>query len=283
MSCIHQQLIASGQEVSITKLCAWLGIPRSTAYYQPRQRQDRPLRADLVARIKALIERFPTFGVRRVWAWLKYRQRLVINRKTVHRIMKARGWGVYRRRSGKRPRVKAMRSVASHPDERWATDLALVDCGVDGWCVFAPVLDCCTRECLGWSLELTGRATTAERALEEALLTRFATLHGAPQGMALRHDNGLVFGSRQYRALVADYGLTQEYTTPYTPEQNGLCERFIKSFKEELCWIRNFRTIAHARLAVAAWIKHYNSERPHQSLAYQTPTQYHQTRCQQAT
>ncbi|MBE7496734.1 MAG: hypothetical protein HS117_17470 [Verrucomicrobiaceae bacterium] len=35
----------------------------------------------------------------------------------------------------------------------------------------------------------------------------------------MRHDNGLVFGSRAYRALVRDYGLTQEYIAPYTPEQ----------------------------------------------------------------
>ncbi|MGQ7247153.1 integrase core domain-containing protein [Halomonas sp. V046] len=29
------------------------------------------------------------------------------------------------------------------------------------------------------------------------------------------------------------YGLTQEFTTPYTPEPNGLVERFFRSLKEE--------------------------------------------------
>jgi putative transposase len=71
--------------------------------------------------------------------------------------------------------------------------------------------------------------------LEEALLARFGTLRSAPANMLLRHDNGLVFGSRQYRAVVSNYGLKQEYITPYTPQQNGLCERFIKTFKEEFC------------------------------------------------
>ena len=54
------------------------------------------------------------------------------------------------------------------------------------------------------------RAKTAERALEEALLARFGTLRSAPKDMLLRHDNGLVFRSRQYRAVVSDYGLKQE-------------------------------------------------------------------------
>ena len=186
------------------------------------------------------------------------------------------------RRKGKRPRAKAMRSVAPAPDHRWATDIALVDCGVDGWCAFVPVIDCCTRECLGWALERTARAKTAERALEEALLSRFGWLRGAPKGMALRHDNGLVFGSRRYRALTSDYGITQEYTAPYTPEQNGLCERFIRTFKEELCWIRRFRDIAHARSEVARFIKRYNTERPHQALDYLTPKQKHKQCTQKA-
>jgi len=35
----------------------------------------------------------------------------------------------------------------------------------------------------------------------------------------------------------------QEYTAPYTPEQNGLCERLIRSFKEECAWIISFTSI----------------------------------------
>lgn len=80
-----------------------------------------------------------------------------------------------------------------------------------------PVLDCCTREALGWNLDRPARAQNAERALEEALINRFGWTHGAPPGLALRHDNGFVFDSRAYRALVKDYGLKQEYITPYTP------------------------------------------------------------------
>ena len=149
-------------------------------------------------------------------------------------------------------------------------------CGRDGWCVFVPVIDCCTREVLGHAVERTGRAKTAERALEEALLARFGTLRSAPPGMRLRHDNGLVFGSRQYRAVVRDYGLQQEYITPYTPQQNGLCERFIKTFKEELCWTQRFASLEHARMKIRAWIHNYNHRRPHQALNYRTPAQqYH--------
>lgn len=282
MNQVHQRLLASGRTVPVSRLCRWLGLPRSTAYYQPRERKPRPVDEVLAARIRRLHEEEPACGVRGTWSRLRFRDGLPVNRKKVHRIMRLKGWTLPKRRTGRRPRVEASRSVAPSPNQRWATDLALVHCGRDGWCVFVPVIDCCTREVLGHAVERTGRAKTAERALEEALLNRFGALRSAPPGMLLRHDNGLVFGSRQYRAVARDYGLRQEYITPYTPQQNGLCERFIKTFKEEFCWCNRFASIEHARLKLRAWIEHYNTNRPHQSLRYKTPSQYHQDRCQSA-
>jgi len=275
MNHVQQTLLASGTPVSVVKLCHWLGLPRATAYYQPRQRSARGLDEAMVARIRGLHQEEPSCGVRGTWSRLRFRDGLRVNRKKVHRIMKLKGWTLPKRRTGRRPRVEASRSVAERPNQRWATDLALVHCGRDGWCVFVPVIDCCTREVLGHAVERTGRAKTAERALEEALLARFGTLRSAPPGMRLRHDNGLVFGSRQYRAVVSDYGLQQEYITPYTPQQNGLCERFIKTFKEELCWTQRFATLEHARMKIRAWIDLYNHRRPHQALNYRTPAQHH--------
>ncbi|MDB4589674.1 transposase family protein [Verrucomicrobiales bacterium] len=43
------------------------------------------------------------------------------------------------------------------------------------------MIDCFTREVLGFALEKTGRAKTGERALGEALLSRFGTLRNAPK------------------------------------------------------------------------------------------------------
>ena len=282
MNKVRNTLLASGKHVPVTRLCKWLGLAHSSAYYQPRQRRERPIDEAIAARIRRIHRKEPACGVRGTWSRLRFVEGIEVNSKKVHRIMKLKGWTLPKRRAGRRPRVKGSTSVAQRPDQRWATDLAMIHCGRDGWCVFVPVIDCCTREVLGHALELTGRAKTAERALEEALLARFGTLRSAPEGMRLRHDNGLVFGSRQYRAVVTDYGLTQEYITPYTPQQNGLCERFIKTFKEEFAWVRNYQSIDHARFALRTWIQHYNHRRPHQALKYNSPTQYHLTQCNTA-
>lgn len=209
-------------EIPMTRLCRILDVPRSTAYHQPKvERLYRPVDEALARTIHEIIQTHPTYGVRRVWAWLKHRLDQPTNRKKIHRLMRIKGWTMRQRAIGKRPRVPGSRSIAPAPNQRWCTDIALIECGKDGWCAFVPVLDCCTREVLGWCLDLTGRAQTAERALEEALIHRFGWTHGAPKGLALRHDNGLVFGSRLYRALARDYGLKQEYITPYTPSRTA--------------------------------------------------------------
>jgi putative transposase len=282
MSHVQKQLLASGKSLPVSSIVRWIGLPRSTAYYKPRRIRAKPVDESLAARIKQIHEKEPSCGVRGTWSRLRFGDGLHVNRKKVHRLMKLKGWTLPKRRSGQRPRVKVTSSITESPNQRWATDLALIHCGRDGWCVFVPVIDCCTREVLGHALERTGRAKTAERALEEALLARFGTLRSAPANMLLRHDNGLVFGSRQYHAVVSDYGLKQEYITPYTPQQNGLCERFIKTFKEEFCWCNRFQSIEQARLKLRAWIHHYNHHRPHQALKYKSPNQYHQHLCQPA-
>ena len=52
-----------------------------------------------------------------------------------------------------------------------------------------------------------------------------------PTRFLLRSDNGLIFTSRSYTALVKSYGLQQEFITPYSPEQNEMVERVVRTLK----------------------------------------------------
>ena len=74
--------------------------------------------------------------------------------------------------------------------------------GRDQWATLALVIDCHTRELLGWQLSRSCKAKTAESALEQALIARYGCLGRVPSQFLLRSDNGLVFTSRSYTALV---------------------------------------------------------------------------------
>jgi len=199
---LQQQLKDDGLEVSLVKLCRWFEVPRRTVYYTPTKAQPK-LQERFVTPIKAMIEENPSFGYRTV-AHL-----LGMNKNTVQRVFQCKGWQVRKRPVGFRPRIQAIPSLAKAPNERWATDLCRVWAGRDGWTSLALVIDCHTRELLGWHLSRSGKSKTAESALEQALISRYGCLGKVPTPFLLRSDNGLVFTSRSYTALVKVMGCSR--------------------------------------------------------------------------
>ena len=263
---VQQGLLEEGVQASLSQLCQWFGVPRRTMYYQPHKAAAK-VDEQLAAPIKAMIEENPSFGYRTVASLLR------MNKNTVQRIFQIKGWQVKKRAIGFRPRIEARASVAGKPNERWATDLCRVWTGRDGWAVLALVADCCSRELLGWHLSRSGKSKTAEAALEHALIARFGTLGRVEAPFLLRSDNGLVFTSRSYTALVHSYGLRQEFITPHTPQQNGLIERLIRTLKEQCVHRHRFETLQHASRVISDWIDFYNRRRPHQALGMKTPAE----------
>ncbi|MCF7223768.1 IS3 family transposase [Marilutibacter chinensis] len=266
MVTIQQGLLAEGVVVSMAKLCRWFEQPRRTVYYRPTKAAPK-VRPELAGPIKALIEEEPSFGYRTVAGLL------AMNKNTVQLIFQLKGWQVRKRAVGMRPRIQALPSVAQRPDERWATDLCRVWGGRDGWLTLALVIDCHTRQLLGWHLSRSGKATTAAAALEQALISRFGVLGRVPRPFLLRSDNGLVFTSRNYTRLVRSYGLRQEFIPPHCPQQNGMVERVIRTLKEQCTHRHRFESQQHATRVVGDWIQFYNHRRPHQALGMKTPAE----------
>ena len=260
---IQRGLKDDGDEVSISKLCRCFDVPRRTVYYRSTKAAPK-VQPELAGPIKQLIEQEPSFGYRTVAALLG------MNKNTVQRIFQLMGWQVRKRAVGARPRIQALPSVAQAPDERWATDLCRIWGGRDGWLTPALVIDCYTRQLLGWQLSRSGKASTAAAALEQALIARFGTLGRVQVPFLLRSDNGLVFTSRDYTRLVRSYGLRQEFITPHCPQQNGMVERVIRTLKEQCVHRHRFESQQHAMRVISDWIQFYNFRRPHQALGMKT-------------
>jgi putative transposase len=265
-----EEMAKEGTPVTVSQICRVAGLPRRTYYYQPKSR-ERKVCSALTPRIKSVIDALPYAGYRTV-AWL-----LGENKNTVQRIFQIKGWQVRKRRKGFRPRVQALPSVASRPNERWATDMARVWCGEkDRWCALTLVMDCYSRELLGWRLSPSGNAKAAEAALEEALIHRYGVLGKAKDALTIRSDNGLVFTSKRFTKTVYQYGLKQEFIRPHTPQQNGMVERLIRTVKEQCLWLHNFNSLDEARQALKKWFRYYNEQRPHQALGMKTPREIYQ-------
>jgi len=270
---LQGQLLEDGIRASIRKICAVLEYNRSNLYYATTARKRQTRRDDewLEAEVRAVIDEFPEYGTRRITAVLRRKHAVRINRKRVHRLIKERGWQRWKRPYGERPRVKGMRSAVATPNTRWAIDMTHLFTKRDGWCHLVAVIDCHDRYLVGWRFSRSGTAGVPAGALEDALIQE--RLVPGSAGLVIRSDNGLVFNSKRFHETITKYRLEQEYITPYTPEQNGMIERFFRSLKEECVWQRNFVSFDEAYDTIAGWIDHYNRERPHSALNYATPAE----------
>lgn len=251
------------------------GLHRPATTGRQRSAADPPW----IEPLRRLIQQHPPFGYRHLWALLRGQEGIIVNRNAVYRVLQQKRWLVHQRSCTPRPRVRGWVSRANRSDERWAMDVTHIPCGQDGWAHLAAVIDCHDREIVGYEFALRSRAKEAERAIEVACLARFGTLRptGAP---VLRSDKGLIFQSRRFRQACRDYRLEQEFITPYTPEQNGIIERFFRTLKEECVWQPMFQTFEEARRIIRSWMHWYNHGRPHNALGYRSPAQY---RAQQST
>ena len=81
--------------------------------------------------------------------------------------------------------------------------------------------------------------------------------NGTPR--TLRSDNGAEYTSRQFKEFCRDSKVTQEFTVPETPQQNGVAERFNRTLVEmgrclliqaklpKKYWVRALDTATHIR------------------------------------
>lgn len=113
-----------------------------------------------------------------------------------------------------------------------------------------------------------------ERGATCAAFMRRACAWFARQGIvikALLTDNGTGYRSHRFRGACQRLRLRHHRTRPYTPRTNGKAERFIQSMLREWAYARLYRSSLTRSNNLGRWIRYYNQERPHASLAYLPP------------
>ena len=111
-------------------------------------------------------------------------------------------------------------------------------------CVFVAV-DHCTSECIGIHASLSGNRFEALEPLRQGVREQFGGFEkGIAAGLAIRHDHGSAYMSDDFQEELAFLGMTSSPSFVREPEGNGVAERFIRTLKENLLWVRTFATVA---------------------------------------
>jgi putative transposase len=250
------------RELSASCACAMVKVSRRRLGYVGRKNDGA-----ILERLKELAAKFPRFGYRRLHAMLK-REGCKINLKRVRRLCRLHGLKLSRKVRRKRRGIGIGEPCrAEHPNHVWAYDFLFDQCENGRKLKVLTITDEFTRMCL--EIEVEHRMTSAQ--VGRTLLRLFAE-HGTPT--YLRSDNGPEFIAKALMRMLKIQGVECRHIEPGSPWQNGVDERFNGSYRDECANRETFHNRDHARALSKLYKRHYNQERPHSSLAYQTPMEF---------
>ena len=266
-----RELIAKGRKPAV--VARVLQVNRSGLYRKPKRRPAgvrRPVVDPVDRLIVDVAHANPSDGTRMVAALASQRLGRQINRKRAQRVMRQQR--LLQRHQPLRRRRRPGFFRVERPDQLWHLDMTSVWVAEHGWTYLNAMIDCCTREIVGWSLELRCRTDEAVTLLDRAIAER-----GIPAGsLTLGTDNGSAFTSRRFKTTLAELGVTHRRGGYHDPESQAFIESWFGKLKQRLVWRSEFETLDDARDAIGAYVESYH-HRPHSGLRYRTPVQVRQT------
>lgn len=229
----------------------------------------------LASEIRALLATSPFHGegYRKVWARLRVSGTRTSPRRVL-RVMRENALLAHQRPGAARgPRAHDGTITTGVVDEMWGTDLTTVMTGEGSAAVFVAV-DHCSAECVG--IHASHRATRLEalEPIRQAVRNSFGAIgQGVAAGLSIRHDHGSQYMSGDFQQELRFLGATSSPAFVRAPEGNGCAERFIRTLKENLLWVRWFETIEDLRQALLDFQRTYNEKWIIQRHGYRTPAQ----------
>jgi putative transposase len=263
-----RQLVELGHpEISIRRQCELLGVSRAGLYYAPVGESQENLQ--VMRLLDEQYTRAPFYGSRKMTEWLRAKG-FEVNRKRVARLMELMGIeAVY-------PKPKLSQPGEDHKiypyllggvevsriNQVWSTDITYIRMA-QGFLYLVAVMDWFSRYVLSWSLSLTMEIDFCLEALKRALR------RGRPE--IFNSDQGSQFTSQRFT------GELQARKIAISMDGRGRCmdnifiERLWRSLKYEEVYLKDYASVAEARIGIERYFRFYNQERLHQSLDYRTP------------
>lgn len=152
-------------------------------------------------------------------------------------------------------------------NEEWAMDF-MSDSLIDGNHIRTfNVIDHYDRSCKGIVVKRSMPSVVVIKELEKMI-----EIHGKPK--KIRTDNGPEFRSNRFQKWLKSNDIEWNPIQKGKPAQNGIVERFNRTYREDILDANIFENTAHIQELTNQWINEYNEVRPHQSLGYLTPSEY---------
>jgi putative transposase len=277
---------SSKKPYGVARVISLWRLARSS-FYAARQREQHPREPmkrgprvfsdeELVAEIRQLLAA-PVFageGYRKIWARLRHKG-VRTSKDRVLRLLRANQLlSPARQPEPVRTNPHEGTIVTELPDQMWGTDATATSTEVEGTVTIFAAIDHCTAECVGIHVVKKANRFEALEPIRQGLRQYFGGFSaGAATGLRLRHDHGSVYMSDDFQNEIKFLGIEPSPAFVRQPEGNGCIERFFRTLKEQLLWVRRFRDLDELRVALCEFRNRYNENWIIERLGYRTPLQ----------
>ena len=255
-------------DLSTSRQCVLLGLPRSTLYYRPTPVRESTLR--IMARIDALYLEDPCSGSRRMVDYLA-REGIPISRDRVRNLMRRMGLrAIYQRPrttvpgdpSERFPCLVDLKQITA-VDQVWATDITYIPLQ-KGFLYLVAIMDLHSRHVLSWKLSNSLDTEFCLDALEIAL-----SCGRRPE--IFHSDQGCQFTSSDFVGRLQAKEIRISWSGRKRCYDNILVERLWRTVKYEEVYLRAYSDGWEAEICLAHFLWRYCHVRPHSSLGGRTP------------
>jgi putative transposase len=288
---------STGRQYGLQRVCRVWKKPRSTVYERrrrnsmtaelrcvPIKRGPRGPYTDeqLLEHIRLVLNESPFHGegYRKLWARLRFKE-IRTSKERVRRLMREHGLQAARRVGNPHgPKAHDGTIIPDKPDVMWGTDLTSTMTVQDGYAAVFVAVDHYSGECVGIHASVRATRFEALEPIRQGVRDYFgAFCEEAAKGLTLRHDHGSQYVSDHFQNEIRFLGITASPAFVREPEGNGCAERFIRTLKENLLWVRTFQTVEELRQALLQFKQLYNNQWIMERLGYRTPAQARKDAC----
>ena len=232
--------------------------------------------AELTEHIRQVIRDSPFHGEghRKIWARLRGREIRSSKPRVLRLMREAQLLGPARQPAMVASHPHAGTIITEQPNQVWGTDATASVTVNDGQVTVFATIDHCTAECLG--IHVVKRATRFEalEPIRQAVKGVFGNFRAnVAQNLKLRHDHGSQYMSNDFQKEIRFLGLESSPAFVRQPEGNGCIERFFRTLKEQLLWVRHFDTVEELRQALFEFKETYNRNWLIERLGFKSPRQ----------
>jgi putative transposase len=274
------------QRYGLARVCRVWEVARSTVYLHqaratrpsppPRKRGPKAPWSDeaLIEKIRAVLAGSPFLGEghRKVWARLRWQEVRTSKARVLRLMREAKLLAPTRIGHAHGPKAHDGTITTDAPDQMWGMDATSCLTRREGTATVFVVVDHCAAECIGIHAARPGTRFEAVEPLRQGVRTMFGDYAARiAVGLQARHDHGSQYVSDYFQDELRFLGIASSPSFVREPEGNGVAERFIRTLKEQLLWVRTFDTVEELRLALLEFQERYNRAWLCERHGHQTP------------